>query len=263
LLYLQFVAEDYREVYGLCAEHEGVRAIASCPRCGRYMCPRCVSMGAEVSGELVCRACLGSLVAARGLRREVPWENRRGMSWLRAFFATWREVVFAPRAFFGGLEPAGGVFWPLIFAALCLAVGLLGGAWGAAETANALVGGAGGVAVAALAVGAAPAFYVVAFVATAAFLHIVARGFGGNAGFRATVRVVAYSQAAALAEILPAIGGILALVLRLSLYGWGLAAVHGLSAKRAIGLYAVLLVAVAGGVYFAAKLFAPFMALLG
>ncbi len=252
------MAAEEHERYGICLKHPDRPGIAACRRCGRYMCPLCVSRGAEVSGELVCAECHGALASARSLRREIAWENRRGGSLFRAFFATWRDAIFAPRSFFGGLDPDGGLFKPLIFAVICLAIGLVGGVMGIAQTAKAIVGPSS-VFVVAAALGVAPATYVLTFAATVFFLHVLARGFGGRGGLRATTRAVAYSQAAAVAEVIPAFGGILALVLRLSLYGWGVAAVHGLSTKRALAFYAVILVAAVGFIYFAVRLVAPFV----
>ncbi len=252
---------DDRESLGVCQAHEGRPAIAKCARCGRYLCPLCVSRGAEVSGQLVCAECTGLLFASRGLRREVPWESRGNASRLRAFFATWREIIFAPRRFFGSLDPNGGVFMPLVFSGLCLGIGLLGSLWGVAETANALLGPTGGMVAAGVAVALAPISYIISFAATVGFLHLLARGFGGRAGLRATTRVTAYAQAAAVAEVIPAIGSILSLVLRLSLYGWGISAVHGLSTKKALVIYFVILTTAVGFLYFATRLVTPFLPL--
>jgi hypothetical protein len=245
--------------FGVCPVHEGRPAIAACPRCGRYMCALCVSRGAEVSGHLLCRECVAALRARTGLRREVAWENRRGMSYARAFFTSWRDVIFAPRAFFAGLEPEGSAFKPLIFAALCLAIGFLGSLWGIGEAATALVGPGGAAVVAVLAVAVAPATYVLAFAATTAFLHLLARGMGGAGSFRATTRAVAYCQAAAVAEVIPAIGGILSFFLRVSLYGWGVGSVHGFSLKRGIVFYVLILATAVGFMYFGARLLTPFL----
>ena len=258
MIYFTAMVREANKAYGVCPVHEGRPAIAACPRCGRYMCALCVSRGADVSGHLLCGECVVALRARSGLRREVAWENR-GTSYVRAFFATWRDVVFAPRAFFAGLEPDGSVFKALIFAALCLAIGFLGSLWGIGEAASALVGAGGAAVVAVLAVAVAPATYVLAFAATTAFLHLLARGLGGGGSLRATTRAVAYSQAAAVAEVIPAIGGILAFFLRVSFYGWGVAAVHGFSLKKGIVFYVLILATAVGYIYFGARLLVPFL----
>jgi hypothetical protein len=168
-------------------------------------------------------------------------------------------VLFGPRAFFAGLEPEGPLFRPLLFAAVCLGIGFLGSLWGLGEAASALVGPGGAAIVAALAVGVAPATYVLTFAATVGFLHLLARGLGGGGSWRATTRAAAYCQAAAVAEVIPAIGGILAFFLRLSLYGWGVGAVHGFSLKKGIVFYVLILATAVGFIYFGVRLLTPFL----
>jgi len=244
--------------FGVCLKHGERPGIAACRRCGRFMCPDCVSRGGEVSGELVCAECHVILASARGLRREVLWERRGGVSFARAFLTTWRDALFTPRSFFGGLDPEGELFKPLIFAAICLAVGLVGGLMGMTSAAKTIAGPSASVVVA-LAAAIAPGAYIATFAATVLFLHVLARGFGGRGGLRATTRAAAYCQAAAVAEVIPAFGGIIAFVLRLSLYGWGVSAVQGLSPKRALAFYVSILVVAVGFIYFAMRLAAPFV----
>lgn len=213
---------------------------------------------AEAKEGLICAECRAAALTSGAIRHDVLWEHRQGMSIVRAFFATWREIIFAPRFFFATLDRTGGILKPLAFAAICLALGFTGSLWGVAEALRVTVGP---LALGALVVitTAAPVSYVLAFGTTVLFLHVLARGFGGDAPFRATVRAVAYSQAAAVAEVIPAIGSILALVLRLSLYGWGVAAVHGLTTRRAIVFYLSLVGVAAGFLYLAARALAPFV----
>jgi hypothetical protein len=259
LIYFNAVGGEEREAFGVCPEHDGRPAIAACPRCGRYMCALCVSRGAEVSGRLLCRECVVALASRRGLRRDVPWETRRGASCLSAFFATWRDVIFAPRAFFAGLGPGGALTKPLVFAGICLAIGFVGVLLWLGATAFSTVGPSGAALIAAVTLAGAPIAYVSAFVATTAFLHVLARGLGGSGDIRATTRATAYCQAAAVAEVIPPIGTIVAFVLRLSLYGWGVSAVHGFSLKKAIVFYVIILVTAAGFVYFGVRLLTPFV----
>lgn len=259
MIYFKPVGDEEREAFGVCPEHDGRPAIAACPRCGRYMCALCVSRGAEVSRQLLCRGCVVGLASRRSLRRDVPWENRRGMSYLTAFFATWRTVIFAPRAFFGGLEPGGALVKPLVFAVICLAVGFVGVLLWLVVTAFSYVGPSSAALVAAMTLAAAPAANVSAFVVTVAFLHVLARGLGGGGEIRATIRATAYCQAVAVAEVIPPIGTIVAFVLRLSLYGWGVSAVHGFSLKKAIAFYVIILVTAAGFIYLGVQLLTPFL----
>jgi hypothetical protein len=181
------------------------------------------------------------------------------MSYPTAFFATWRTVIFAPRAFFGGLSPGGTLVKPLVFAVICSAIGFAGVLLWLVVTAFSYVGPSRAALFAARTLAAAPVAYVFAFVVTVAFLHVLARGLGGGGDIRATMRATAYCQAAAVAEVIPPIGTIVAFVLRLSLYGWGVSAVHGFSVKKAIVFYVIILVTAAGFVYFGVQLLTPFL----
>jgi hypothetical protein len=223
------------------------------------MCPVCVSQGVEVSGHLICRDCLGHLAQDHTLRREVAWESRGKMPLWRAFLTTWKDVILTPRAFFTGMEPEGGLLRPFIFGGICLAIGLLGSLMGVGEAGQMVMGAGGGFLLALLMVCLAPAVFAAAFAATVLGLHVLARGFGGNGSLRATARATAYGQAAAVVEVIPMIGGILALVLRLSLYGWGVPSAHSFSTKRSLAFYFTLVVVTGGTLYLIAQLFMPLL----
>lgn len=244
---------------GACPRHPGKPGITLCPRCGRYMCPVCVSQGVEVSGHLLCRDCLGHLAQDHTLRREVAWESRGKMPAWRAFLITWKDVILTPRAFFMGMEPEGGLARPFIFAAVCLAVGLVGSLMGVGEAGQMVMGAGGGFLLAVLIICLAPAAFIFGFAVSVLGLHVLARGFGGNGSLRATARATAYGQAAAVAEIIPVVGGILALVLRLSLYGWGVPSAHGFSTKRSLGYYFALVAVTGGTIYLVIQLFMPLL----
>ena len=188
----------------------------------------------------------------------MAWESPAARPFFRVFFTTWRDVVFAPRAFFAGLDPHGGLLRPLLFAGVCLAVGFLGALWGISELSQ-VAGGVNAALLVVLTVAVAPGTFIIMFALTVLFLHVLALGFGGNAPLKATTRAVAYGQAGALAELIPAVGSILALVIRLSLYGWGVSAVHGFPTRRAIAFYVTLVVIAGGFIYSAAQLVLPLL----
>jgi uncharacterized membrane protein len=94
-----------------------------------------------------------------------------------------------------------------------------------------------------------PPLYAVGFVITVIFLHLLARGLGGSGRLFATVRAVSYAQSASVAEVIPIIGGLLALLLRLFFYGRGVPAVHDLSPVRAFSFYLILSITTFGLIY--------------
>jgi len=242
--------KDDTTVNPSCYAHPGRRAIAVCGSCGAFLCPDCVGKSASAGDELVCPAC-----RARSPRRETvapPWEDRRGAGPVRAFFATWRAVVFNSRGFFYTLPPDGPVFKPVLFAVICIAIGLVGAVPAAIQSFTAVSSMfdpgilAAGIAFAVVLI---PPLYAVAFVATVVFLHVLARGLGGAGNLFATLRAVSYAQSASVAEVIPIIGGLLAMLLRLFFYGRGVPAVHNLSPFRSFSFYLILTITAFGLIY--------------
>lgn len=234
----------------VCFTHPSRRAIAVCAKCGAFLCPDCVSKSTPSHGDLICPVC-----RTRSPERETvapPWEDRQGAGSVRAFFATWRAVVFNSRAFFYSLSPSGPVFKPILYAVICMTIGLIGAIPSALQSATALGALfdpgmiAAGVALAFIVI---PPLYALAFAVTTIFLHLLARGLGGSGNISATIRAVSYAQSASIAEVIPIIGGLLALLLRLFFYGRGVPAVHKLSRVRAFSFYILLLGITFGLIY--------------
>jgi hypothetical protein len=94
-----------------------------------------------------------------------------------------------------------------------------------------------------------PPLYAVGFAVTVVFLHLLARGLGGAGNLSATLRAVSYAQSASIAEVIPIIGGLLALLLRLFFYGRGVPAVHKLSPFRSFSFYLALTITTFGLIY--------------
>jgi hypothetical protein len=234
------MAEDSGNT-GVCFTHPGRRAIAVCTKCGAFLCPDCVSKSTSSRGDLICHDCL--MLSPERETVAPPWENRRGMGSVRAFFATWRAVVFNSRAFFYSLSPFGPVFKPVLYAIICMAIGLIGAipsALQSAATLSALFDPGMIAAGIVLAFVIIPPLYAFAFAVTVIFLHLLARGLGGSGNISATARAVSYAQSASIAEVIPIIGGLLALLLRLFFYGRGVPAVHKLPPVRAFSFYIIL-----------------------
>jgi hypothetical protein len=243
-----------------CYTHPDRRAIAVCSSCGAFLCPDCVSKSTSVGNELVCPAC-----RTRSPRRETvapPWEDRRGAGPVRAFFATWRAVVFNSRGFFHALPPDGPVFKPVLYAVICIAIGLVGAVPAAMQSFTALSSMfdpsmlAAGIVFALVLI---PPLYAVGFAVTVVFLHLLARGLGGTGNLSATLRAVSYAQSASIAEVIPIIGGLLALLLRLFFYGRGVPAVHDLSPFRSFSFYLILTITIFGLIYLLFRLATSFL----
>jgi hypothetical protein len=183
---------------------------------------------------------------------------------VRAFFATWRAVVFNSRGFFYTLPPDGPVFKPVLYAVICIAIGLVGAIPAVMQQFTALSSTSNfdpGILAAGIvfAVALIPPLYAVGFAVTVVFLHLLARGLGGTGNLSATVRAVSYAQSASIAEVVPLIGALLALLLRLFFYGRGVPAVHRMSPFRSFSFYLILMITAIGLVYLLFRLAMSFL----
>jgi hypothetical protein len=172
---------------------------------------------------------------------------------VRAFFATWRAVVFNSRGFFYTLPPDGPVFKPVLYAVICIAIGLVGAIPAVMQQFTALSSTSNfdpGILAAGIvfAVALIPPLYAVGFAVTVVFLHLLARGLGGTGNLSASI-----------AEVVPLIGALLALLLRLFFYGRGVPAVHRMSPFRSFSFYLILMITAIGLVYLLFRLAMSFL----
>ncbi len=99
-----------------CGVHPDEGARFLCVVCGTYGCGACAF--AKVDQGTTCRAC-----AARGLSEIVPWERRRELGWMRAFWETTRLVCTEPKRFFATPAGESGMLGPVLFAVVAHTVG--------------------------------------------------------------------------------------------------------------------------------------------
>jgi hypothetical protein len=99
-----------------CGVHAEVDARFLCVTCGTYGCGACVF--ARTERGATCRAC-----AARGLAEIVPWERRRELGWVRAFWETTRLVCTEPKRFFATPAGESGLIGPTAYAVLAYTAG--------------------------------------------------------------------------------------------------------------------------------------------
>lgn len=219
-----------------CYHHQGRRAISVCSECGVYLCPECVSQSMQTDAGLLCPLCSKRSGAHSSVAPK--WEAAQRPR-MREFLLTWRDAVFGGRMFFGSFPAQGPVGRALLFAAICIAIGFLGsipsslqmlGSMGGMFDASLLATGF------ALALLSAPIVYALLFIATVAYLYLLARGLGGSGDFKGTLRVVSYAQVGAVAEIIPIVGNALSMAMRLIMYTRGVSTVHKLRPWQSITL---------------------------
>jgi hypothetical protein len=221
----------------------------TCPSCGATLpeprerfCPHC---GADLEGAPPAE----SLTRPQP-RPGTPWEDRGRIGFVPALIETTQKVLTGPSDFFGSMPVAGGIGGPLLYGIL---VGTLGVVVAALyrEVFQALVGSTitglgssgelsrvmpylmGGVGLV-LQVVFAPIFIIVGLFLAAVVAHLFLLLLGGaRRGFEATFRVMCYSQAAAVINVIPFCGGVVAAVYGLVVAVIGLSAAHGIGKGKA------------------------------
>src|SRR5262245_19797521 len=212
-----------------------------CPHCQRPLpdppqrfCPHC---GGDVQGA-------AAAAAAAPSAGSTPWESRDQLGVAGAFVETTRQVLLEPTAFFSRMPTRAGIGGPLAYGLLtaCLAIVVASlyqlvfssvmGSW-ASELAGRgspfekmlpMMGHGLGLAVQLL---VAPIAALVSLFVGAAIFHLFLLMFGGaKEGFEASFRVLCYSQATQLVQIVPICGGIIASVWGLVVLIIGLAEAH-------------------------------------
>ncbi len=181
----------------------------------------------------------------------LPWEMRPQVGFADALVDTIRLFVTSPREAWSRTREKGDYGQPLLFA---ICVGWVGAAfnlvWGMMFGAawlrflppemRAMVSGfaARSVGMIVVQILVAPLFVVCGLFIGAAVMHLCVMIVGGlsnsNAGFEGTVRVVGYSWVAQLAQIVPLVGGLIALVWVSVLYVMGIERLHRTTPGKAL-----------------------------
>jgi hypothetical protein len=243
--------------------------MALCPTCQHALpdpppahCPNCGAASSPQPSPATARAA-------------IPWDERTRIGFVAALAETTREVLFSPTRFFKAMPTSGGIGEPLLYGLLLGWLGVLVAAFYQAlyETVagadlSPLVGASpelvaalgwvrgwvgfawqavfGGVAVA------------VGMIVWSGIVHVVLLLLGrASRGFEATLRVVAFSQAACLLSLVPFCGALVAWVWSVVAQVIGLSEAHRSSrgaAAAAVLLPFVLLCCCCGALF--ATLFA-------
>ncbi|MFK7989008.1 MAG: hypothetical protein AB8I08_23525 [Sandaracinaceae bacterium] len=204
-----------------CAVHPNDGAVFGCVRCGSYGCEACCF--SDVNGIATCRDC-----ADLGLGRPVPWEQRKEIGRIRAFWETTKLASRSPTRFFRTPTTVPSVMSAVGHAMLTSTIGLIisylmagglvvlsGGAAALmlpgpqAEPLGAIMAGYGcfimGLSPLALLAGPANALFGVVYAAAAAH-GTLALGGKATAKFEDTLRAVSYANAPYLWQWIPLAG---------------------------------------------------------
>ena len=197
---------------------------------------------------------------AEGAREGTPWERRETIGFASGLIETTQQVLSAPVAFFRSMPVTGGIGSPLVYGLILGYVGIVVSAiydFVITSVAGSAFGsfgdlGAGNEAVTrmmpfiqgGLGLGfkliLGPVFLVAAIFLVSGIMHLGLMMVGGAArGFEATFRVVCYSEATSIFQVIPLCGQVIGSVYMIVLLVIGLAEAHGTTRGKA--LFAVLL----------------------
>jgi hypothetical protein len=176
-------------------------------------------------------------------REGAPWESRSGDGFVRGMYRTVKSVLFSPAVFFRRLDFSGGLGEPLAFGLLIGAVGnmfalfwpvmMISG--GLFSFGGALLGQVGAGMIFLILMVAIPVCVTLSmFIYSGVLYLLLLMVRGGKNGFEATFRVVAYSQAAQVWELVPVIGSWIGGIWQLVVQVIGLREIHGVSYLRII-----------------------------
>jgi hypothetical protein len=232
----------------------------TCPSCGAALpepherfCPSC---GADLEA-----ARLESVLTRPQPRPGTPWDDRGRIGFVAALVETTQRVLTKPSEFFASMPVVGGIGSPLLYGILVGTLGLVVAAL-YREVFQALVGSTfaglgdgaelrrimplmmGGFSVV-LQVVFSPLIVILGLFIVTVIVHVFLLMLGGaRQGFEATFRVICYSEAAALINIIPLCGGVLSGVYGMILAIIGLAAAHGIGKGTAAAAVLLPLVVV-------------------
>ena len=172
------------------------------------------------------------------IRNGAPWENRSETGFAKGIYRTFKEALFSPTTFFRGLAFNNGIREPFAFGLLIGAVGnMFGIFWpvlmmsgglfpfGEAIFGHLTVGLIFLVMVVAVPIGVTLSMFIYSGILH--LLLLIVRG--GNNRFEATFRVVAYSQAAQVLDLIPIAGSWIGGIWQLIIQVIGLREMHGIS----------------------------------
>jgi len=235
----------------VCATHVDAPAVATCRRCGTFVCAACV-----VAGPLgtMCGACAPKI-------GRTPWEERAQIGWFAAWTRTAKATLLDPTGFFRTHPADFGYGSPVLWAMLnALIGGFFSMLWGLAQTAigmslagsnpmvGAMLGGGGENLVITVATFLlAPLIVVVSLFVMAGITHACLAMVGGaNRSFDTTFRTLAYCQTTQLFQVVPILGPLAAFVWNIVIEIQGLAAAHGTSTGKAAAAIVIPLCVLGG-----------------
>ncbi len=228
----------------MCNLHPDNEVIDVCVHCGKSVC---VSCSAALSGKTYCLECIKA--ADAGLTAQtsaVAWENRSEIGFLKALLSTWKDVVLHPGNFFSSMPAKAPIGNPFLFSLVWGSLAIIISAFVNVLTVlsgTALPNIPPGATLPpkAAMVGSYIVLMIISplLVAAGIFIisgiyHLIVLLFGGKEGFRATFRVLCYTNALAIFNIIPLAGPFFVTIYSIILFVIGFKHAQRLGTARAV-----------------------------
>ena len=192
-----------------------------------------------------CKECSSSLdLNAVGDRKSVDWDKKGEMGIFKAAGKTWLNILQHPKQFFSGMPVSGGIKSPLLFGLIWGSIAVM-----VSGIVNLILQLSGAVApppgIEAPAQGAmvgaylilivfAPLLVAIGLFVGSGVYHLGVMLFGGRKGFEATFRVICYTNAIAVFNLIPVLGAIFVTVYSVVLFCLGFKKAHGMTTAKAV-----------------------------
>lgn len=235
-------------------------------------CPHCGHMFVPLEGQKFCSQCGGELrkgaevapseevpsdrqadaaywvPTSKETGAYCPWEDLDHLGFFQGLVLTVQQSLFSPSAFFSRLPPRGGLLNPLLYALIMETVGTMGGYLTGITVENPLLPQAKLSTGLMIAVGILiPIGVVLSLFLWSVLLHVsLLLASGAKEDFEATFRVISYTSAADLFNIIPIIGSFVAICWKLYLLLIGVREIHRIGTGRAAAAIALPLLLCCG-----------------
>lgn len=172
-------------------------------------------------------------------KKNIFWDQRKNIGFLRALFLTVRDVLFSPGSFFdsiaGRKKDLNSVLFFMAIAVLSIIGSVISGPVLGVLFKKTVFMPTGLLLIPMLifTVCLGPFFMVVSLYIASGIIHFFAKIFKGAADFTETLNVLAFSSSAQLFSLIPVIGGIIAFIWLIIVQGKGISRIHGISLPKA------------------------------
>jgi hypothetical protein len=177
-----------------------------------------------------------------------PWEDTENYGFFDGMTRTISQSLFQPRSFFAGITWEGGMLQPVLYALILNTIGAVAGYSWSALIGSSSLGSLGLTGKPGVLIGLTLPFTIlVGLFIEASLIHLALMVIGAaNRGFEATVRVICYSSAPELLNVIPIIGGLISPFWKLYLILIGLREGHTITMAKAVLTMALLAVVCCG-----------------